>query len=703
MLEKLSVKSKLYAIGGIVALMGASLAGGVYYKTHESVAQMDQEKRCLEIADPLYEVLIELQHARMYNKTLAIGDQNIKIKLIESFNEIDKMLTTLDRLDKRYGEALHMNKNYKEFLSMYDKLKANAFNLTTKQVNDNYDAISNFLIDRLIVRDCYIRGKLIQDPDFADTTTITAFFGNQPHIILKVGKLNSKTYELMNIEQQNTTSSSTNTNNASNSQNSTYINHLLSDISGLLSSIREHIHYACLFYNESARANSFYNNIHISANNYKRYINDSLKPLIEKIIENPQQAYLYKPQFDAVSKEITKLGENLSRNTIKTLEKSVSIRDRKDYEIMYISIVLAILGLSVSFWFVYMTIKSIKENTSILDDVASKFKEGDLKVEASIRYQDEIGTAINNLLEGITSANSILQDIKLTLEKMGALDFTKNVEVEAVGDFEAIKNDVNKSLEALRGLLKSITESVVKLGTSMEETSATTNALAIDNKSLNDQINALANSIEEISATVSSIAKNMLETKNAVDKLFEIVNNGKSIIQKANQDASVMNELGKKAVNIIDSILFITEQTNLLALNAAIEAARAGEAGRGFAVVADEVKKLAEKAGSFAKDVSQIISDITKSVSSTVKSIYEVDSYYKEIEDLSSNVRESSEAVTAAIEEQTATLNMLNNSMVDVRTFSDKLAAAIEELSATAKSLAEVAQELKNEVSRFKF
>lgn len=103
----------------------------------------------------------------------------------------------------------------------------------------------------------------------------------------------------------------------------------------------------------------------------------------------------------------------------------------------------------------------------------------------------------------------------------------------------------------------------------------------------------------------------------------------------------MMSELAKKAVSIVDSILFITEQTNLLALNAAIEAARAGEAGRGFAVVADT--------------------------------------------------------------EQNATLNMLNNSMLDVRTFSDKLAAAIEELSATAKSLADVAQELKIEVSKFKF
>lgn len=608
-----------------------------------------------------------------------------------------------------------MNKSFAELLSMYDNLKQNAYSFNPYQVNKNYDTISNFLTDKLIIRDCYIRGKLIKDPDFADSTAITGFFGNQPHIILKVGKLQSKSFELINISKQNATSntaqstnSTSNLNNslnqqsASNQQN-TYIHHLVMDISSLLSSIREHIHYACLFYNESARANKFYNEIHLSANAYKRYINDTFKPIIEKILDNPESAYIYKEQFVSSLSKLQTLSNALSRDTIHTLEKSVNIRDAKDHEVLYVSLFVVSIGIVLSMWFVYLTIKSIDNNVSILNRVANEFKNGNLNIKAEIRYQDEIGKAIESLVDGVGTANSILQDIKSTIERMGSLDFTKNVETDAVGDFEAIKNDVNKSLDALRKLLQAITESVVKLGTSMEETSATTNALALDNKNLNEQINALANSIEEISATVNSIASNMTDTKNIINKLFEIVNKGKLAINQTRVDADMMSELAKKAVSIVDSIVFITEQTNLLALNAAIEAARAGEAGRGFAVVADEVKKLAEKAGGFAKNVSDIISDITKGVNSTVKSILMVDDYYKDIENYTSNVQEASQSISSAIEEQNATLNMLNNSMLDVRTFSDKLAAAIEELSATAKSLADVAQELKIEVTKFKF
>ncbi len=703
-LKNLGVKTKLYVLGAILAIFGMGLAGFVFYQSHSLVAQMDQEKRCLKVADPLYEILIELQSAKMNNKALSLGDNTAKDALMNDFSNMDKILNHLKILERKYGKALGMGKSFDNFLTMYNKLQEDSTHLTPEQVSDRYDALSQFLIDKLIIRDCYIRGKLIDDPSFADTTAITGFFLNQPHVILKVGGVKERTLELLTLSQsQNTNTATTTTNATSTPSNQKRISKLVSQINSLLDGAKEHIHYACLFYNESARVSKFYNDIHIAANNYKTFINNKLSPVVDDIVNNPQNASMYQSQFNEISKEASKLGENLARNVVHTLEKSVNIRNAKARTKMYISMVLVLIGIGISFYFVYLTIKSINTNTKILEDVSDKFKEGHLNIEANVEYNDEIGKAVENLLDGIKTTHKILEDMRNAISKMGALDFTQDVQTEAKGDFLEIKNDINNSLQALRSLLKAITESVIKLGTSMEETSATTNTLALDNKSLNDQINALANSIEEISATISSIASSMLDTKNTVNKLFDAVNNGKSSIQKAIEDAAYMNDLGKKAVNIVDSILFITEQTNLLALNAAIEAARAGEAGRGFAVVADEVKKLAEKAGQLAKDVSGTISDIIKGVNSTVESTQSVDKYYKDIEDLTSNVQNASQAVSTAIEEQNATISMISNSMIDVRTFSDKLSAAIEELSATARSLAEVAQELKNEVSKFKF
>jgi methyl-accepting chemotaxis protein len=241
------------------------------------------------------------------------------------------------------------------------------------------------------------------------------------------------------------------------------------------------------------------------------------------------------------------------RDTLTWTEKLVS-KESKTVAFILAYTIVSSLSLLLVFIFGITVIRSISDGLKILNTVADEFKNGKLSVQADICYNDEIGKGIKNLLEGITAANSILQDIKSTIERMGHLDFTKNVEADAAGDFKVIKDSINTSLSTLEHLLKTMAESIVNA----EESHAIVSALAIDNKNLNNQINALANSIEEISATVSSIASNMTDTKTTVNKLFEAVNKGKAAIEQTQNDADMMSELAKKAFSIVDSILFIT-------------------------------------------------------------------------------------------------------------------------------------------------
>jgi len=188
----------------------------------------------------------------------------------------------------------------------------------------------------------------------------------------------------------------------------------------------------------------------------------------------------------------------------------------------------------------------------------------------------------------------------------------------------------------------------------------------------------------------------MISTKEAINKLFEIIKDGSTKLEKTVSSAELMEKTSQEINVIVENILYITEQTNLLALNAAIEAARAGEAGRVFAVVADEVKKLAERTGNFAKNISDMINNITKGIENTTSAI-------REIENKSKVVQEASETVTTAAEEQNATVASLAQNMISIREFSDKLSTATEELFATFNQLAKVAEELKQEMSKFKF
>jgi len=140
-MTNISVKTKLYVLGAIVALFGVVIGAIVFYNTHKAVAQMDQEKYCLKVADSLYEMFIELQTAGMYNRSLAAGDKSYKTPLENTFNKIDKILSKLSLLGKKYGKKLDMNKNFNELLFMYDNLKQNAYSFNPHQVRKSYDHI----------------------------------------------------------------------------------------------------------------------------------------------------------------------------------------------------------------------------------------------------------------------------------------------------------------------------------------------------------------------------------------------------------------------------------------------------------------------------------------------------------------------------------------------------------------------------------
>ncbi len=102
-------------------------------------------------------------------------------------------------------------------------------------------------------------------------------------------------------------------------------------MSGLLSNIREHIHYACLFYNESAKTNKFYNEVHMSANAYKTYINDNFRLIVEKILDNQESAYLYKEQFTKSLTKLQTLSKKLPRDTIDKLEVNIKRMGSLDF------------------------------------------------------------------------------------------------------------------------------------------------------------------------------------------------------------------------------------------------------------------------------------------------------------------------------------------------------------------------------------
>lgn len=180
-------------------------------------------------------------------------------------------------------------------------------------------------------------------------------------------------------------------------------------------------------------------------------------------------------------------------------------------------------------------------------------------------------------------------------------------------------------------------------------------------------------------------------------------------MRSVSQQMTRLEDDSQKVGDIIGVIEDIADQTNLLALNAAIEAARAGEQGRGFAVVADEVRKLAERSGEATRQITGIIKGMQENTRSSVQSVQESAELSERtgeaFERIVSHVNDAGQKVVeiaAASEEQAAQTSTVLSAVENISATTQQTAAGSEETAATAQSLAQLAEELQRSVSVFK-
>ncbi len=683
LVEKTSLKVKLLGLGLITFVLGILYAYSSYEANLSYMEQMSSEMKAISLSKPLFKLYMDLESARIYSRSLAGGNASVKPALEEAVENVDKDMKRAKIENEKYGKDIGATKDFELLEKTWDNMRTKTFSYTKKEVKDNYNNIVKIVYRRLLLRDCFENGALIADPDMGRINLIVGLYIVQGPAIDYLGRLSSRTSQVLYDNQLKPS-------------DITMLQTISKDTNLRLNNLKN------IYYKIAYKYNPNYKKVYENFLPFYNIMTDKFLPTIQGIINNgPSSVPLQ--NFLSIYQQTHSLAKKEADSIVNTLYDDI-ISNYKDAKYSLIrSIVISVVLMSVSLSvFVYLWI-IIRKELDILLKASKNLESGNLQTSTDINFKDEIAEAIKTMLSGISMVSEVLKDIKKIVENMANLDFSEDVKVEAKGDLNTIKNSINKAIDSLRALLNNLADMAIRLGSSVEELSATTGSIAQENKNLNEQISAIASSVEEVSATTGSIASSMINTKEVVNKLFDIIKDGSAKLEKTVYSAELMEKTSQEINVIVENILYITEQTNLLALNAAIEAARAGEAGRGFAVVAEEVKKLAEKTGTFAKNISDMIANITNGIKNTVTSIKDIHKYYKEIEHMSTIVQESSESVTTAVEEQNATVSSLANNMISIREFSEKLSTATEELFATFNQLAKVAEELKQEMSKFKF
>ncbi|MFF7706519.1 methyl-accepting chemotaxis protein [Pseudomonas sp. NPDC007930] len=244
------------------------------------------------------------------------------------------------------------------------------------------------------------------------------------------------------------------------------------------------------------------------------------------------------------------------------------------------------------------------------------------------------------------------------------------------------------------------------------------------------EITSMAGAVEEFSATSQHIADNMLSTERMARDNMQHTQVGRASMDQASssleqiaaalgETAKVIDALGQRSQEIggiVSVITSIAEQTNLLALNAAIEAARAGEQGRGFAVVADEVRSLASRTRQATDEISQMIDNIQQQSAQAVQTMEQGNSLMREglernakVAAALSNIDQQSRAageqfasIATATQQQSATATVLSGNLQSIAQVNSEQREVVSELAVTAQELESLAQGLRQEVERFR-
>lgn len=369
------------------------------------------------------------------------------------------------------------------------------------------------------------------------------------------------------------------------------------------------------------------------------------------------------------------------------------------YRLMGIIILITALFILVSIFAVFHIARPMVKPIVGLMDRMQKISEGDLHSEVPPVYTgDEMESLCCSIGSTIQSLNSYIGEISHVLHSMAQGDFTVRAKLNYKGDFVEIKTALDTIVKSVNAIFQDVSQTAGKVTTGSQEMAGQAQMLAKGTITQAGTIQELSSSLHEITEKVAQSAEDAAHASELSKQTLDEVQSGKENMDLMVSAMNRINETSAKIGSIIKTIESIAFQTNILALNAAVESARAGQAGKGFSVVADEVRRLAGQSSQAAKDSSSLIQQCLDAVRDGQITADKTAQSLASITDKTEQATKISNEISKAAAEQAASVSQISTGVEQISSVVQMNSASAEQSAATSRELNESAQFLHDEL-----